>query len=154
MSLEPGIHRKACSERVSPTVYLCVFTPGQNGSRPYHEEGVADPEAAPAQRALWDGDVLAVHSNGLRGCLTHRAAADVLGNLGLPHRHHGNGGSRGEPVGFIIASGVVAHFIDVAVDEWHGAESGQAGASKPWEEKMGKDRISGGQRAGAQGLSS
>lgn len=30
-----------------------------------HEEGVTDPEAAPAQRALWDGDVLAVHGNGL-----------------------------------------------------------------------------------------
>lgn len=96
-----------------------------------HEEGVPDPEASPAQWALRDGNVLAVHSNGLRGRLTHRAAADVLRDLGLADRHHGDGGGGGEPVGFIIAPGVVAHFVDVAVDEGHGAEAGQAGASKP-----------------------
>lgn len=52
-------------ELFSPTFYLCACTEGQNGSRSYHEEGVTNPEAAPAQRALWNGDVLAVHSNGL-----------------------------------------------------------------------------------------
>jgi hypothetical protein len=96
----------------------------------YHEEGVPDPETAPAQRALWDGDVLAMHSNGLRGCLAHCAAADVRGNLGLANRHHGNGGGSGEPVGFIIAPSIVAYFVDVAADERHGGEAGQAGASK------------------------
>jgi hypothetical protein len=38
----------------------------------------------------------------------------------------------------------VAHFIDVAVYEGHGAESGQAGASKSWEEKMDKNQLSAG----------
>ena len=102
---------------------------------PHHEEGVPNPQTAPAQGALWDGDVLAMHSNGLRGRLTHRAAADVLGDLCLADRHHRDGGSGGEPVGLIIPSGIVAHFIDVAIDEWHGAEAGQAGASKPWKER-------------------
>lgn len=32
--------------------------------------------------------------------------------------------------------GIVAHLIDVAVDEGHGAEVEQAGASKPWKEIM------------------
>lgn len=31
--------------------------------------------------------------------------------------------------------GVVTHFIDVAVDEGHGAEVGQTRASKPWKER-------------------
>lgn len=31
----------------------------------HHEEGVPNPEAVPAQGALRDGDVLAVHGNGL-----------------------------------------------------------------------------------------
>lgn len=110
-------------------------TGGGDSAGPYHEEGVPNPEAAPAQGALRDGDVLAVHSNGLRGCLTHRAAADVLGNLGLADGHHGDRGSSGEPVGFIIAPGIVAHLVDVAVDEGHGAEARQTGASKAWKER-------------------
>lgn len=48
----------------------------------------------------------------------------------------GMGGSGGEPVGLIIVPGIVAHLIDVAVDEGHGAEVEQAGASKPWKEIM------------------
>lgn len=38
---------------------------GEGGAGPYHEEGVPNPEAAPAHGALRDGDVLAVHSDGL-----------------------------------------------------------------------------------------
>lgn len=83
-----------------------------------------------------------MYSNGLRWRLTHGAAADVLGNLGLADRHHGNGGSSGKPIGLIIASGIVAHFIDVAVNERHGAEVGQAGTSKPWwKEKVDKNKL-------------
>ena len=114
---------------------LSLYPGGRGSAGPHHEEGVPNPQTAPAQGALWDGDVLAVHSNGLRGCLTHRAAADVLGDLCLADGHHRDGGGGGEPVGLIIPSGIVAHFVDVAVDEWHGAEAGQAGASKPWKER-------------------
>lgn len=128
MSLELGNQLRGSSQSSLPSA-------STREEGPYHKEGVPDPEAAPAQWTLRDGDVLAVHSNSLRGCLTHRAAADVLWNLGLADGHHRNGSSGGEPVGFIIAPGIVAHFVDVAVDEWHGAEAGQAGASKPWKEK-------------------
>ena len=44
---------------------LGLHTGGEGGAGPYHEEGVPNPEAAPAQGAPRDGDVLAVHSNGL-----------------------------------------------------------------------------------------
>lgn len=89
----------------------------------------------PAQGAMRDANVLAVHSNGLRGGLTHRAAADILGDVDLADGHHGDRGGGGKPVGFIIAPGIVAHFVDVAVDERNSAEAGQAGASKPWKER-------------------
>lgn len=67
-----------------------------------------------------------MHSHGLGRCLTHRAAADVLRDLATVHRHHGDGSSGGEPVGLVIAAGVVAHFVDVAVNKRHGAEARQA----------------------------
>ena len=35
-------------------------------TRTHHEEGVADPQAAPARRTLWDGDILAVDCDGDR----------------------------------------------------------------------------------------
>lgn len=35
-----------------------------NWTRTHHEKGVANPQAAPAHRTLWDGDVLAVDCNG------------------------------------------------------------------------------------------
>lgn len=130
MSLGPANPHEGTSRLPPPRLY----TGEGSGAGPHHEEGVPDPEAAPAQGALRDGDVLAVHGNGLRGRLTHGTAADVLGDLGLADGHHGNGGGGGEPVGFIVAPSVVAHFVDVAVDEGHGAEAGQAGASKAWKE--------------------
>lgn len=57
---------------------------------------------------------------------------DVLWDLQAAHWHHGDGSSGGEPVGFVISAGIVAHLIDVAVNKWHGAEARQAGASKTW----------------------
>lgn len=42
----------------------------------------------------------------------------------------------------------MAHFVDVAVDEGHGAKAGQAGASKTWKEskwaRASKVQLSGG----------
>lgn len=90
-----------------------------------HKEGVSYPQAAPAQGTLWDGDVLAVHSHSLGRCFTHRAPADVLWDLDAVHGHHGDGSSGGQPVGLVVSAGVVAHFIDVAVNKGHGAEARQ-----------------------------
>lgn len=60
--------------------------------------------------------------------LTHRAAADVGPDVLLGHGHHGQRGGGGEPVGLVVAAGVVADVAGVAVEEGHGAEPGQAGA--------------------------
>lgn len=49
-------------------INLCAsvktFLPFSDFLKTHHEERVADPQAAPAHGALWDGDVLAVHRNG------------------------------------------------------------------------------------------
>lgn len=111
----------------------CLKLPLQQQQCPYHEEGVANPQAAPARGTLRDGDVLAVHSHSLGRGFTHRAPADVLGDLEAVHGHHGDGGSGGQPVGLVIPAGIVAHLVDVAVNKRHGAEAGQTGASKTWE---------------------
>lgn len=110
----------------------CLKLPLQQQQCPYHEEGVSYPQAAPAQGTLWDGDVLAVHSHSLGRGFTHRAPADVLWDLETVHGHHGDGGSGGQPVGLVIPAGIVAHLVDVAVNERHGAEARQTGASKTW----------------------
>lgn len=57
------------------------------------------------------------------------APADVRWYLLLGHGHHGYGCSRGEPVGFVVAAGVVADLVGGAVEEGDGAEPGEA---RPW----------------------
>lgn len=46
----------------------------------------------------------------------------------LGHGHHGYGRGCGEPVGFVVAAGVVADLVGGAVDEGDGAEPGEAGS--------------------------
>lgn len=59
----------------------------------------------------------------------YSAPADVRLYLCLSHRHHGYGCGRGQPVGFVVAAGVVADLIGGAVEEGDGAEPGEA---RPW----------------------
>lgn len=59
----------------------------------------------------------------------HTVPADVRLYLCLSHRHHGYGCGRGQPVGFVVAAGVVADLIGGAVEEGDGAEPGEA---RPW----------------------
>lgn len=94
----------------------------------HHEKRVSDPQTAPAYRARRNGGVLAVHGDGHRGCLAHRAAADVLLDLLALHRHHGNGCRGGQPIGLVIAVGVATQVVGVAVEEGHGVETRDAGA--------------------------
>lgn len=77
-----------------------------------------------------------MHGHSLGRSFADRAAADVLRDLLAVHRHHGDGRSGGEPVGFVVSAGVVAHFIDVAVNERHGAEARQTRASKTWKKNQ------------------
>lgn len=50
----------------------------------------------------------------------------------IGHRHHGNGSGGGEPVGFVIATGVVADVVGRAVEEGDGTEAGEAGSGLTW----------------------
>lgn len=102
----------------------------------HHEEGVANPQAAPASRALWDGDILAVHGDGDRRSFAHRAAADVGFDLALFHGHHGKWCGGGQPKGLVIAAGVVADISGVAVQEGHGVETREAGARQTWDQQI------------------
>lgn len=66
----------------------------------------------------------------MRWGFAHRASTDVLGDLKAADGHHRDGRRGGEPVGLVVAAGVVADLVGVAVDEGHGAEPRQAGAGK------------------------
>lgn len=56
----------------------------------------------------------------------HMVPANVRLYLPLSHRHHGYGCSCGQPVGFVVAAGIVADLIGGAVEEGDGAEPGEA----------------------------
>lgn len=94
----------------------------------YHEERISDPQTAPPSGAVGYSDVLAVHGNGHGRSLAHGAAANVGLDFLLGHGHHGQRGRGGEPVGLVIAAGIVADVPRIAVQERHCAEARQAGA--------------------------
>lgn len=73
-----------------------------------------------------------MHSHSLGRCFAHGATTDVLWDLIAVHWHHGDGSGGGQPVGLVVSAGIVAHFIDVAVNKRHSAEAGQTRASKTW----------------------
>lgn len=98
----------------------------------HHDEGVADPQAAPSGRTLRDGGVLAVNRDGDRRGFANRAAADVGFDVSLLHRHHGERSGSGQPEGLVVSAGVVADVSGVAVQEGHGVEAGEAGAGQTW----------------------
>lgn len=74
---------------------------------------------------------MAVDGNGHGRSLAHRAAADVGLDFLFSHGHHGQRGRGGQPVGLVIAAGIVADVPGIAVQERHGAEACQAGACQP-----------------------
>ena len=103
----------------------------KQASTTYHEERISNPQTPPSSWAVGDGDILTVYRYGDGWGLTHGTAADVGLDFVLGHRHHGQRGRGGEPVGLVIAAGVVAHITRVAVQKGHGAEPSQAGARQP-----------------------
>lgn len=111
-------------------------------STTYHEEGIPDPQTPPPIWAAGYRDVLAVDGNGHGRGLAHSAAADVRLDFILSHRHHGQWGSGGEPVGLVVAAGIVADVSRVAVQKRHGAEARQAGARQPCVRSTGEYGLS------------
>ena len=95
---------------------------------PHHQEGVAVPQRPPVVGARgWVG-VLAVDGDRRGVGLAHHTAADQRADLHALHGHRGHGRVGGEPVGLVVAAGVIAGG-HVAVGEGHGAEDTHAGAS-------------------------
>lgn len=94
----------------------------------HHKEGIANPETSPSDWALWDSYILTVYGDGHRWCFTHGTTADVWFYLSLLHRHHGNWCSGGQPIGFVIAAGIVAYVPRIAVQEGHGVKTGETWA--------------------------
>lgn len=68
---------------------------------------------------------MTVDGDGHRWSFTHRAAADVWFYFGLLHGHHGNWCGGRQPIGFVIAAGIIAHVSRIAVQEGHGVKSGE-----------------------------
>lgn len=56
-------------------------------------------------------------------------------NLLAEEGHHGYGSGGGEPIGFVVATGVVAASF-VAVGERHGGENTETGASLAYRKNM------------------
>lgn len=102
----------------------------------HHEERVANPQTAPAHRALWDGDVLTVDCDGNWRGFTHGAAAYVWFDVSFFYRHHGKRSGGWQPVGLVISAGIVTNVSRVAVQEGHGAEPWEAGASQTYREHI------------------
>lgn len=101
----------------------------------HHEEGVADPQAAPACRTLWDCYVLAVDCNCNWRSFAHRASADIRFDVTFFHGHHRKRSRGRQPVGFVVSAGVVAKVARVAIQEGHGTEPWETGASQTWHYK-------------------
>lgn len=98
----------------------------------HHEEGVTNPQAAPAHGTLRDAGVLTVNGDGDRRRLAHGAAAYVRFDLGFFHGHHGERRGGRQPVGLVVPAGVVTNVSRVAVQEGHGAEAWEARARQTW----------------------
>ena len=62
--------------------------------------------------------------------LTNYTSTDVVLNSFFANSHHGNRGTGGQPVGFVVSAGIVAHAVEVTEQKWHGTEATQTGSSK------------------------
>lgn len=68
--------------------------------------------------------------------LQHNAVpANVSLDLCLSYRHHGYGCCCGQPVGLVIAAGIIADLVGGAVEERDGTESRKAGPRLSWRER-------------------
>ena len=89
----------------------------------YHGKAVANPERLPSTRTVGHLNRLTMDGDDVGGDVTNDAATDVWNDVSLAHGHHGNGSRRGQPVGLVVATRVVAHVVEVAEDKRHRVES-------------------------------
>lgn len=87
-----------------------------------HDEAVADPEAVPAGRAVWNIHRLAVNGDDVGGSLADDAPGDVGPDGRVRDGHHGDWRIGGEPEGLVVPARVVAHVVRVAEEERHRVE--------------------------------
>lgn len=122
-------------------MYYSMFSdvlPPETGT--HHEEGVANPQAAPAHGTLRDAGVLTVNGDRNRRSLAYGAAAYVRFDFSFFHRHHGQWSGGRQPVGLIVSAGVVTNVSGVAVQEGHCAEAWEARACQTWRMKEKKPK--------------
>lgn len=100
----------------------------------HREERVSGPQTPPAWWARRDGRILAVKRHCRWGSLTHHTAANVGYDFLAKDRHHGYWCSGGEPVGFVITTGVIASGF-VAIGERHSGENWEARTSLTYSER-------------------
>ena len=92
----------------------------------HHGEAVTDPQTGPSARAGRDLQRLAVYGDNVGWHVTHDAPRDKRHNVPLSHRHHRYWRVGGQPIGSVVAAGVVADVVEVAEEERHRAEPRQA----------------------------
>lgn len=125
----------ALNERCGPEILEAGSGTGQRlttslgaGGR-VHGKTVADPQLVPSSRwTLGYRHGLAVDCYDVGRGFTHHASTDVLPNGVFSDGHHWYRGVRRKPVGLVVTAGIIAHAVEVAKQERHGAKSPQAGA--------------------------
>ena len=91
----------------------------------YHGETVADPELRPIGRTIGNFQRLTVDGNDVGGRLADGTSTNIMADGLFTNRHHRNGGVRGQPVRFVVSTGVVADAVEVTEQEWHRTETTQ-----------------------------
>lgn len=104
----------------------------------HREERVSRPQTPPACRASGDRWILAVKRHCRGGSLTYHTAANVGYDFLAKDWHHGYWCGGGEPVRFVITTGVVASSF-IAIGERHRGENLEARASLTYSERERRD---------------
>lgn len=90
-----------------------------------HEKAVSCPDTIPASRALWHFQSLAVYGYDLSGGLADTASADEFLDVSSHNwRHcHRHRFWSAQPVAIVVPRSEIAHVVQTAEQERHGAES-------------------------------
>ena len=88
----------------------------------HHNEAVSDPQRSPATRTFRHLSGLTVESDGVGRDVADSTTTDEVGDLASLNWHHRQRRRRRQPVGLVVATGVVADVHEVAEHERHRAE--------------------------------
>ena len=67
-------------------------------------------------------------------CITHYTSTDEGRDFTSSNWHHGKVGIGGQPIGFVVSTGIVADVKGVTEEEWHGTKSLHTGTGPTWSE--------------------